>query len=66
MINQFLIQQMFNISPEDYYRVMQHIQGKNPQELEQYVRNQYKSADKDINEKLNEVRMKCNQFGIKL
>ena len=54
----FLIQQLFGNHPK-FNEVMQMTQGKNPQELEQFVRNLYQSQGKDINQI-------ANQFGLKL
>lgn len=42
-----MIQQLFSSHPQ-YGQVMQIIQNKNPQQLEQYVRNLYQSQNKDI------------------
>ena len=54
----FLIQQLFGNHPK-YKEVMQIAQGKNPQELEQFVRNLYQSQGQDINQI-------ASQFGLKL
>ena len=50
-----IMQQLFGNNPQ----VMQIAQGKNPQELEQYVRNLYKSQGQDIN-------AMASQFGLKI
>ena len=42
-----------------FNKIMPMVQGKSPQELEQYVRNLYQSQGVDINQV-------ANQFGIKL
>jgi hypothetical protein len=53
-----MITQMFGSNPQ-FNQVMQMIQGKNPKELEQYVRNVYQSNGQDIN-------MIARQFGLKI
>ena len=53
-----MIQQLFSQHPQ-YSQIMGMVQGKSPQELEQYVRNLYQSQGQDINQK-------ANQFGLKL
>lgn len=49
---------MFGNNPR-YAQIMQIIQGKNPQQLEQYVRNLYQSQGQDINNI-------ASQFGLKI
>lgn len=63
MLNQsqnpmFLIQQLFGNHPK-YNEVMQMMQGKSPQQIEQYVRNLYQSQGQDINQT-------ASQFGLKI
>ena len=53
-----MITQMFGNNPR-FNQVMQMIQGKNPRELEQYVRNVYQSNGQDIN-------IIAQQFGLKI
>nr|DAU58688.1 MAG TPA: hypothetical protein [Caudoviricetes sp.] len=53
-----IMQQLFGNNPQ-FKQVMQIAQGKNPQELEQYVRNLYKSQGQDIN-------AMASQFGLKI
>ena len=52
-----MIMSMFGNNPQ-FKQVMQIVQGKSPQELEQYVRNAYKANGQDINQVLQ-------QFGLK-
>lgn len=47
---------MFGSNPQ-FNQIMQIVQGKSPQELEQYVRNAYQSNGQDINQVLK-------QFGL--
>lgn len=51
-----MMMSMFGSNPQ-FNQVMQIVQGKNPQELEQYVRNAYQSNGQDINQVLK-------QFGL--
>lgn len=53
-----LIQQLFSGNPQ-YRQVMQIVQGKNPQQLEQYVRNICKNQNIDI-------AQLGNQFGLNI
>lgn len=53
-----MIQQMFGNNPQ-YRQVMQAIQGKNPQQLEQYARNLAKNQGIDLNQL-------AGQFGLKI
>jgi DNA-binding FadR family transcriptional regulator len=53
-----LMQQMLGNNPQ-YQQIMSMVQDKNPQQLEQYVRNLYQSQGRDINQI-------ANQFGLKL
>lgn len=53
-----IVKQMFGNNPR-YAQIMQIIQGKNPQQLEQYVRNLYQSQGQDIN-------AMASQFGLKI
>jgi hypothetical protein len=53
-----VLQQLLGNNPQ-YRQVMQMIQGKSPQEIEQYVRNLYQSQGQDINQI-------ASQFGLKL
>lgn len=53
-----LIQQMLGNHPR-YGQIMQAIQGKDQQQLEQYVRNLYQSQGQDINQI-------ASQFGLKI
>ena len=53
-----IVKQMFRNNPR-YAQIMQIIQGKNPQQLEQYVRNLYQSQGQDIN-------AMASQFGLKI
>jgi len=53
-----LMQQMFGNNPQ-FNQVMQIVQGKTPQQLEQYVRNLAKSQNIDLN------RL-AGQFGIRI
>ncbi len=53
-----MIQQMFGANPQ-YGQVMQIVQGKNPQQLEQYVRNICKSQNINISQL-------ANQFGLNI
>lgn len=53
-----MIQQMFGQHPQ-YSQIMGMIQGKSPQEIEQYVKNLYQSQGKDINQF-------ASQFGLKI
>jgi hypothetical protein len=52
-----MIFSMFGNNPQ-FNQVMQIVQGKSPQELEQYVRNAYQANGQDINQVLQ-------QFGLK-
>ena len=51
-----MMMSMFGSNPQ-FNQIMQLVQGKSPQELEQYVRNAYKSNGQDINAVLK-------QFGL--
>lgn len=51
-----MMMSMFGSNPQ-FNQVMQIVQGKSPQELEQYVRNAYQSNGQDINQVLK-------QFGL--
>ena len=53
-----MIQQLFGQHPQ-YSQIMGAIQGKNPQQMEQYVRNLYQSQGQDINKI-------ASQFGLKI
>lgn len=53
-----MLQQMFGNNPQ-YQQIMSMVQGKTPQQLEQYVRNLYQSQGKDINQT-------ASQFGLRL
>ena len=53
-----VLQQLLGNNPQ-YRQIMQMIQGKSPQEIEQYVRNLYQSQGQDINQV-------ASQFGLKL
>ena len=53
-----IVRQMFGNNPK-YAQIMQIIQGKNTQQLEQYVRNLYQSQGQDINNI-------ASQFGLKI
>lgn len=53
-----MIQQMFGNNPQ-YQQIMSMIQGKSPQQMEQYVRNLYQSQGRDINQI-------ASQFGLRL
>ena len=53
-----LMQQVLGTNPQ-FKQVMQIVQGKSPQELEQYVRNLYQSQGQDINQI-------ASQFGLKI
>lgn len=53
-----VLQQLMGNNPK-YRQVMQLIQGKSPQEIEQFVRNLYQSQGQDINQI-------ASQFGLKL
>jgi len=53
-----VLQQLLGNNPQ-YRQIMQMIQGKSPQEIEQYVRNLYQSQGQDINQI-------ASQFGLKL
>lgn len=53
-----MIQQLFGQHPQ-YSQIMSMIQGKTPQQMEQYVRNLYQSQGQDINQK-------AYQFGLKI
>lgn len=53
-----MLQQMMGGHPQ-YTQIMRSIQGKSPQELEQYVRNLYQSQGRDI-------RQIASQFGLTL
>jgi hypothetical protein len=53
-----MIQQMFGNNPQ-YSQIMSMIQGKSPQQIEQYVRNLYQSQGQDINQI-------ASQFGLKI
>ena len=51
-----MMMSMFGTNPQ-FNQIMQIVQGKSPQELEQYVRNAYQSNGQDINQVLK-------QFGL--
>ena len=51
-----MMMSMFGSNPQ-FNQIMQIVQGKSPQELEQYVRNAYQSNGQDINQVLR-------QFGL--
>lgn len=51
-----MMMSMFGGNPQ-FNQIMQIVQGKSPQELEQYVRNAYQSNGQDINQVLK-------QFGL--
>ena len=51
-----MMMSMFSSNPQ-FNQIMQIVQGKSPQELEQYVRNAYQSNGQDINQVLK-------QFGL--
>lgn len=53
-----MIQQLFGQHPQ-YSQIMSMMQGKTPQQMEQYVRNLYQSQGQDINQK-------AYQFGLRL
>ena len=53
-----VLQQLLGNNPQ-YKNVMQMIQGKSPQEIEQFVRNLYQSQGQDI-------RQVASQFGLKI
>ena len=53
-----LMQQIFGNNPQ-FRQIMQIVNGKRPQQLEQYVRNLYQSQGQDINQI-------ASQFGLKL
>lgn len=53
-----VLQQLMGNNPK-YAQVMQMIQGKSPQEIEQFVRNLYQSQGQDINQI-------ASQFGLKI
>ena len=53
-----VVQQLFGQHPQ-YSQVMGMIQGKSPQEIEQYVRNLYQNQGKDITQT-------ASQFGLKI
>lgn len=53
-----MMQQMFGMNPQ-FKQVMQLIQGKNPQQLEQYARNLAKNQGVDLNQL-------ANQFGLNI
>ena len=53
-----VIQQLFGQHPQ-YSQIMSMIQGKTPQQMEQYVRNLYQSQGQDINQT-------ASQFGLKI
>lgn len=53
-----MIQQIFGRSPQ-YNQIMQIVQSKNPQELEQYVRNLFK------NQNIN-ITQFASQFGLNI
>ena len=53
-----MIQQMFGNDP-NYSQIINSVQGKSPQELEQYVRNLYQSQGRDIIQT-------ASQFGLTL
>ena len=53
-----MVQQLFGQHPH-YSQIMSAIQGKNPQQMEQYVRNLYQSQGQDINKI-------ASQFGLKI
>ena len=53
-----MIQQLFGQHPQ-YSQIMSSIRGKNPQQMEQYVRNLYQSQGQDINKI-------ASQFGLKI
>lgn len=56
--NPMMIQQIFGRSPQ-YNQIMQIVQSKNPQELEQYVRNLFK------NQNIN-ITQFASQFGLNI
>ena len=53
-----MVQQLFGQYPQ-YSQIMSAIQGKTPQQMEQYVRNLYQSQGQDINKI-------ASQFGLKI
>ena len=53
-----MIKQVFGQHPQ-YSQIMSAIQGKTPQQMEQYVRNLYQSQGQDINKI-------ASQFGLKI
>ena len=53
-----MVQQLFGQHPQ-YSQIMSAIQGKTPQQMEQYVRNLYQSQGQDINQI-------ASQFGLKI
>jgi hypothetical protein len=53
-----MIQQMFGNNPQ-YQQIMSMVQGKSPQQMEQYVRNLYQSQGQDINQI-------ASQFGLRI
>jgi DNA-binding FadR family transcriptional regulator len=53
-----VLQQLLGNNPQ-YRQIMQMIQGKSPQEIEQYVRNLYQSQGQDINQV-------ASQFGLNI
>jgi hypothetical protein len=53
-----MVQQLFGQHPQ-YSQIMSMIQGKTPQQMEQYVRNLYQSQGQDINQI-------ASQFGLKI
>ncbi len=53
-----MIQQIFGSNPQ-YKQIMQVIQGKNPQQLEQYARNLAKNQGIDLNQL-------AGQFGLNI
>lgn len=53
-----ILQQLIGNNPK-YQQIFKMIQGKSPQEIEQYVRNLYQSQGQDINQV-------ASQFGLKL
>ena len=49
-----MMMSMFGSNPQ-FNQIMQIVQGKSPQELEQYVRNAYQSNGQDINQVLRQL-----------
>jgi DNA-binding FadR family transcriptional regulator len=52
-----MIQQLFGQHPQ-YSQIMSMIQGKTPQQMEQYVRNLYQSQGQDINQIASQLGLK--------